>query len=188
MRIYLTVFFLYALAVAGATAGIDFTPTPGERTLEGVVFKQLIFHQGGHKISYEPPRGWTYAGDAAQLKLSPPNLSQAQATMEQSPLATPQVLDDAVARRLQQSALAAAPSGAQKIALVSEERNPLRIDRQETYEAVISYNFFGQDYELSVLYANLPDTQLRFRTVARKGDFEKVHRAFRASLFSLSWL
>jgi len=187
MRIYLAALFLSTGLVAGATAGIDFTPTSSERTLEGIVFKQVLFHQGGHEIAYEPPRGWTYTGDAAQLKLNPPNVSQAQATIEQSPLAAPQILDEPTAKQLQQAALASAPSDAQKVVFVSEEKNPLRINRQETYEVIIGYNFFGQDYQLSVLYANLPDAQLRFRTVARKADFEKVHREFRASLFTLSW-
>jgi hypothetical protein len=187
MRISLATFFLSLALSARVAAGIDFTPTGGERVLEGITFKQLLFHQEGHEIAYEPPRGWTYSGDAAQLKLNPPNVSQAQATMEQSPLAVAQILDDAAVKQLQQAALASAPNGAQKVALVAEERNPLRINQRETYEAIIGYNFFGQDYQLSVLYANLPDTQLRFRTVARKADFEKVHREFRASLFALSW-
>ena len=187
MGIYLAVLLLFGGLLANAIAGIDFTPTSGERVLEGVVFKQLLFHQDGHEIAYEPPRGWTYTGDAAQLKLNPPNVSQAQATMEQSPLAAPQVLDEATVKQLQQTALASVPAGAQKVALGAEERNPLRINQQESCEVIVGYNFFGQDYQLSVLYANLPDTQVRFRTVARKADFEKVHREFRASLFTLSW-
>ncbi len=40
---------------------------------------------------------------------------------------------------------------------------------------------------MSILYLNLPDTQLRFRTLARKEDFEKVHAAFRGSVFSWQW-
>ena len=187
MRIYLAVLILFGGLIGNAAAAIDFTPTSGERVLEGVVFKQVLFHQAGHEIAYEPPRGWTYTGDATQLKLTPPNMSQAQATMEQAPLPAPQLLDEATLRQLQQAALASAPGGAQKIALVSEEKNPLRVNQQETYEVIIGYNFFGQDYQLSVLYANLPDMQLRFRSVARKADFEKVHREFRASLFTLSW-
>ena len=187
MPIYLAVVFFSATLLASAMAGIDFTPTSGERVLEGVVFKQIIFHQEGHEIAYEPPRGWTHIGDAAQLKWNPPNVSQAQATMEQSPLAGPQVLDEPTLKQLQQTTLASVPAGAQKVALVSEEKSPLRINQQESYEAIVGYNFFGQDYQLSVLYANLPDTQVRFRTVARKADFEKVHREFRASLFTLSW-
>jgi hypothetical protein len=187
MRINVAALFLTGALLTSARAGIDFTPTGGERTLEGIVFKQILFHQDGHVISYEQPRGWTYSGETSAMKLSPPNLSQAQATMEQSQLTAPQMLDEATVKQLQQQVLASVPQGAQNVALISDEKNPLRISQQETYEVTLEYNFFGQDYDLSVLFVNLPDTQVRFRTVARKSDFEKVHREFRASLFSLSW-
>jgi hypothetical protein len=114
-------------------------------------------------------------------------VSQAQATIEQSPLSAPQIFDDATAKQLQQQVLASVPSGAQNVTVVSEEKNPLRINQQETYAVTIAYNFYSEDYQLSVIFANLADTQLRFRTVARKADFEKTQREFRASLFSLSW-
>lgn len=35
------------------------------------------------------------------------------------------------------------------------------------------------------MFANLGDKQLRCRLVARKADFDVLHRAFRGSLFSL---
>jgi hypothetical protein len=178
---------LLAALLTSAQAGIDFTPASGERTLEGIVFKQLLFHQDGHTIAYEQPRGWTCTGDAAALKLTPPKVSQAQATVEQSPLSAPQGFDDATTKKLQQQVLASVPDEAHDVSVVSAEGNPLRINQHETYEVTILYNFYGEDYELSVLFANLPDTQLRFRTVARKPDFEKVQREFRASLFTLSW-
>ena len=159
MRIHLATSILGAVFAANALAGIDFTPTGGERVLEGIHFKQILFHQGGREIAYEAPRGWSYSGDAAQFRLTPPGVSQAQASIEQAALPAPQPMDDAIVKQLQQATLAAVPSGAQNVALVSEEKNPMRIDKQETYEAVVGYNFFGQDYQLSVLYANLPDTQ-----------------------------
>lgn len=185
MRFYLAIPFLVFLS--SAWAGVDFTPTGGERVLEGIVFKQILFHQDGHPIAYEQPRGWTFTGDAVAMRLAPPNVSQAQATMEQTHLSAPQPLDDATTAQLRQQVLASVPEGAQNVVLVAEEKNPLRINQRDTYAVTVSYNFYGQDYELSVLFANLADTQLRFRTVARKTDFEKVHRAFRASLFTLSW-
>ena len=97
MRIYLAAFSLALLT--SARAGIDFTPTSGERNVEGIVFKQILFHQDGHAISYEQPRGWTYTGGASGIKLAPPNVSQAQATIEQSPLSAPQIIDDATAKQ-----------------------------------------------------------------------------------------
>ncbi len=185
MRTFPAILFLALLS--SARAGIDFTPTGGDRVLEGIVFHQIVFHQDGRPITYEQPRGWTFTGSASGLKLTPPNFSQAQATIEQSPLTAPQVFDDATTTQLRGQVLASVPNGAQNVALVSDEKNPLPINQHETYAVTISYSFYGEDYKLSVLFANLPDTQLRFRTVARKADFAEVQRAFRASLFTLSW-
>lgn len=185
MRFYPAIIFLALLSTA--RAGFDFTPISSERTLEGMVFNQLLFHQDGRTISYEQPRGWTVTGDSGSLKLTPPNVSQAQATMEQTPLPAPQLLDDATSAKLAAQVLASVPAESKNVTLVAEEKNPLRINQQETYAVSVSYNFYGQDYGLSVLFANLSDTQLRFRVVARKADFEAVNRAFRASLFTLAW-
>lgn len=46
----------------------------------------------------------------------------------------------------------------------------------------------GERDRQSVPFMNLPDTQLTFRFLSRKPDFEKLHRAFRASLCSWQWL
>lgn len=185
MRIHAAALFLALLT--SARAGIDFTPASGERSLDGVVFKQTLFHQDGRSIAYEPPRGWTLTGDASGLKLTPPNVSQAQATIEQSALAAPKSFDGATAKKLQKQVLDSLPGEASDVVLVSAEESPLRINRHETYSVHVIYNFYGEDFELSVLFANLPDTQLRFRAGARKADFETVEREFRASLFTLSW-
>ena len=181
-----TLIFLGAFALP-ARAGIDFTASTGERELEGVHFPELIFHQDGHAITYEKPRDWAFSSDAAGMRLAPPNVSQAQVTVVQIPLTTPQIFDDATTKQLQQTFLTSAPAGAQNVVLVSEEKDPLQIHGQPTYAVTIGYNYFGQDFESCILFANLGDTQVRFRTTARKADFDKVHRAFRGSLFSLSW-
>lgn len=187
MRILLAALFASTALLRCAGGTIDFTPTRGERVLEGLIFPQILFHQDGRIISYEQPRGWTYTGDASQLKLTPPKISQAQASIEQGALPAPQSFDEAMTKQLQQIVLASLPSGAQNMQIVAEERNPVRISQQETYEVTASYNYFGQDYQVSVLFANLDTTQLRFRLVARKVDFDTLHRAFRGSLFSLHW-
>jgi hypothetical protein len=184
-RICLTLIWLGL--IQNTFAGFDFTPTPAERTLEGIVFKQVIFHQDSRAIAYEPPRGWTCTGDAAKMTLVPPNLSLAQCTIEQAPLSAPQSFDAVTTKQLQQQVIASLPSGSENVQLISEEQSPLRINQQETYGVTLSYRFYGQDYETCVLFANIGNTQLHFRTVARKKDFEQVQRAFRASLFTLSW-
>lgn len=187
MKIFLAVASCLVVSAFGALGAIDFTPTEGARVLEGITFKQLHFHQDGHVITYEPPHGWSCNGDGSGLRLAPADVSQAQATVQQSALNAPQVFDGPTTKQLQQFVLGSLPAGAQNIALIAEEQTPVHIHGQDTYGVTLSYNLLGQDYEVNVLFANLGDTQLRFRVVARKADFDKVWRAFRGSLFSLFW-
>ena len=175
---------LAALTLSTAAAAIDFAPVIGEHEQEGVVFKQLIFREKGRKITYEHPRGWAYSGDSKGLRLTPPGVANAQADIEQSVLRAPQPIDEAV---LRDQALKTIPAGSLGATIVEEEQNPLQINRYDTYGVTINYVFHGQEFNANVLFANVDDTQLRFRFVARKQDFDKLFRAFRGSLFLLQW-
>jgi hypothetical protein len=182
--------FGFILAVAAASragAAIDFTPTSGERVLEGIVFKQLVFHENGRSITYEQPRGWKYSGEAARIRFTPPEFGQAQAEITQAPLTEPASFDDATMKLLRTRVLASIPSGGQNAVVTAEEQNPISINGQRTYAVTVGYNLFGQDYRLGTIFVNLPNTQLQFRVIARKEDFEKVNRLFRGSLVSLQW-
>ena len=170
-----------------AGAAIDFTPTTGERVLEGIVFKQLVFHENGHAITYEQPRGWQYSGEAARIRFTPPDFRQAQAEIVQAPLAQPQSFDDSTRKNLQAQVVGSVPPGSQNGVIIAEEQNPLTINGKQTYAVTVGYVLSGQDYLLSVIFANLDKTQLQFRIVARKKDFDQVTRLFRGSLFSLQW-
>lgn len=179
---------LFLACASAASAAIDFTPTTGERMLDGIKFPQLIFHEDGRKILYEHPRGWTYSGGGNEIKFMPPNIAQAQGVIEQSPLPAPQTFDEPTLKALQQQALATVPPGSLHAALVSEQANPIMVNGNQTYEVIVGYNFFGQEFQLSVLYIDLPGLQLRMRAIARKQDFEKVHNAFRGSALSFQGL
>jgi hypothetical protein len=180
-------FILAVSAGSHADAAIDFTPTTGERVLEGIVFKQLVFHENGRPITYEQPRGWTYSGDAARIRFTPAEFGQAQAEIIQSPLKEPESFNNATLKLLRDRVLGSIPTGGQNPVVIAEEQSPIRINGQQTYAVTVGYNQFGQDYRLGAIFVNLPDTQLQFRVIARKDDFEKVNRTFRGSLISLQW-
>ena len=180
--------FLAAVCVSSrVSATIDFTPTTGERVLEGIVFPQLIFHEDGRAITYEQPRGWKYSGEAARVRFTPPDFGQARAEIGQVALPQPQSFDDAVKKNLQAQVLASVPSGSQNAVLIAQELNPLTIHGQPTYGVTVGYTLAGEEYRLSVIFLNLEKTQLRFRLTARKKDLDQVNRLFRGSLFSLQW-
>ena len=188
MKTKLPVLFLLGLPLWCAFAGIDFTPTASERTFAGIKFPQLYFHEKDRRISYEQPRGWRYSGDCSQIKFTPPDVPQAFAEISQTPLPARQNFDEPTTKGLQDQVLASLSPDSQDAAIVSAEKNPLMIDGHETFEVTVTYQLYSERYYQSVLFMNLPDTQISFRFVARKPDFEKLHRAFRESLGSLQWL
>jgi hypothetical protein len=108
--------------------------------------------------------------------------------MGQVPLPAPQNFDDVTAKVLQQRVMTSLPPDSNDVVLVRTERNPLMINQHETFEVTVAYQLYGERYQQSVLFLNLSDTQLTFRFMARKTDFEKLHQAFRGSLCSLQWL
>jgi hypothetical protein len=178
---------LCASAGACASAGIDFTPTVTERTLQGIKFKQLNFTDNERRVTYEQPRGWKYSGGGASIKFIPPDLALAEAEISQAPLPAPIKLDDETMKALTARVMASVPKDSKNVTVLSEDKNPFRINQQETYAVTISYTVSGQEFQRWVLFLNLPDNQLRFHVAATKGDFEKVQKAFRASLFSWQW-
>jgi hypothetical protein len=169
-------------------AAIDFTPATGEWVMEGIKSPLLYFHDNDRKISYVQPRGWTYTGDASRIKFMPPNVSQAFGEIGQVSLPAPQNFDEPTLKRLQDQVLASLPRDSRDATLLSTEKNPLMINAHETFEVTVAYQLYGERYQQSVLFMNLPDTQLIFRFLSRKPDFEKLHHAFRGSLCSLQWL
>ena len=183
-----TITLTYLIMAATARSSIDFTPTAGERVLEGIRFPELYFHENGHKISYEQPRGWTYTGDGAYIKFMPPDGRQAFAEITQAPLAKPQNFDEDTMKSLQAKAVSFLSPDAGDVIVVRAEKNPLMINQHETFEVTVTFRLYGEHYQQSVLFVNLPDTQLAFRFLSRKPDFERLHRDFRGSLCSLQWL
>jgi hypothetical protein len=170
-----------------SNAGIDFKGGTDERILEGIKFEQLVFRDNGRKVTYEQPRGWTYVVDTGRVRFTPPGVSQAQAEIDHSPLAKPTVFDEATTKKLQEQLLAGLPPGSQNPKVELEELSPLKKNENDTYGVTISYRLYGQDFLTSVLYLGLPDALVRFRATARKADFDKIHRAFRGSVYSWQW-
>ena len=178
---------LTAFAIS-ARAGIDLTPSPSEYTAEGITFRQLSFKDGKRRIVYELPRLWDYHGGGNSLQLAPPKAESADASIQIAELPKPQPLDDNLCAAFKEQSLRSAPPGAQNATVISEEINPVRLERGDVYGVTISYNALGQTFCRNTLYVNLPDAQLTFRLTARKADFEALQRAFRSSILSWHWV
>lgn len=180
--------FLFSfVSIATLPAALDLTPVEGVRVLNGIKFERLSFNDNGRAVTYERPRGWSYRVDGGRVILVPPNLIQAEAAIEQAQAEAGQIFNEETMKRLQEQAMQSVPGGSQKVELVSAEKNPLLINGHETFEVTVSYQVGGTPFRRSILFLNLPETQLRFRLSAREQDFEKIHRAFRGSIFSWQW-
>ena len=172
------------LLVTSARANFDLTPKFSEYELDGVTFKQLEFSDGSKIATYAPPRGWNYSGSAAQLILHPPTKSQAEAKITKVALLQPASFDEETIKKLVQEVMASVPNGSTEIQLVSQEKNPLIIERKETFLVVFSYNFHDGAYSRSILFLNRGNEQIRFQLTSTQADFKELQKAFLASQYS----
>jgi hypothetical protein len=172
------------ISLAGlAFADIDFTPRVQEYDLDGVKLSQLVFADGNQNVTYAPPRKWEYSGGGNRLVLHPSE-SPAEAVITTTKLARPEALDDSVTKRLRDDVLASVPSGATNITLVSQQLNPLLIERKETFRVVVSYDCFGESFARSVMFLNRQNEQVRFQLTCARRLFERLEKAFESSHYS----
>lgn len=185
-QLLLAILLTCAVTARGA---LDLSPFPSEFEGEGVKYTQLSFKDDKRQVLYIPPQNWTWRGGASELRLTPPAIfARAGAIIEKSPLVEPQPLDEKTIAVLRQQFLSTLPPGAQGVKMVSEEQNPVMLGGNiATCEFTATYQIYGETFGRSALFANLPDTQLRFKITGLKKDFESLHRLFRASLISWQW-
>ena len=179
------VFALSLLLIASARCDLQFAPKESSYDLEGIQFHQLSFSDGsGKEITYQHPFGWNYSGSSAKLTLHPPNKGQAEGTITKVALPKPGVFDDESVKELVKQVLASVPNGSTDVNMVSQENNPVKIGGKETFLVIISYVFYGERYERSMMFMNRGAEQIRFQFVSRAVDFQDLQRAFLASQFT----
>ena len=174
---------LGCLLINSTYAQLDLTPKPSQYELDGVTFKQLAFSDGSKTVTYTPPRGWDYSGNAAQLTLQPPGKEQAEAKISKVTLSQPASLDEETVKKLVQEVMGSVPNGT-NIQLVSQQKNPLMIERKETFLVILSYDLYGGVYNRSILFLNRGKEQIRFQLTSRQADFKELQKAFLGSQYS----
>lgn len=180
----LALIFSGAFFIASAHAELELTPKVAEYKADGATVKHLEFSDGGKRVTYQSPRGWDYSGNATQLTLRPPNKAQAEATITRVPLSQPGSFDAESLKKLVSEAVALVPKGSENISVVSQEKNPLLIARKETFLVVVSYTFYGENYQRSMMFLNRGNEQVRFQFVSRAVDFKDLQAAFQRSHFT----
>jgi hypothetical protein len=184
MDTFVRLLLLGTLFAGSAHAELLLTPKTAEYELDGVKFQQLAFSDGGKVVTYQSPRGWDYSGSATKLTLRPPNKTQAEATITRIPLAKPGSFDEESLKKLVDEAIAQVPKNSENISVVSQEKNPLMIQRKETFLVTLSYTAYGQQYGRSILFLNRGNEQIRSQLTCREADFQELHRAFLGSQYT----
>jgi len=180
----LTHVVIAALLIASARAELQLTPSVVQYELDGVKLKQLAFSDGGKQVTYQAPHGWDYSGSADRLTLRPPNKLQAEAIIYKVSLQQPGSFDDATVKKLVDEMIASVPKDSTNIQIVSQEKNPLLIQRKETFLVTLTYDFYGTSYSRSTLFLNRGNEQIRFQLVCRQTDFKELQKAFMGSQYS----
>jgi hypothetical protein len=158
--------FIVLVAVASSRADLQLAPRIVDYQMEQMTFKQLAFSDGSPKdITYSPPDGWDYSGSAAQLTLHPPNKSQAEAIVFKVPLSGPAGFDEATVKKLVDEAIASVPAGG-------------------THVVILSYQFYNEPRNRSILFLNRGKEQIRFQLTSRQADFQELQKAFLGSQYS----
>jgi hypothetical protein len=180
-----TLVLVGVLAASVARADLQFDAKVADYELEGMKLKQLVFSDGsGKKITYSPPAGWSWSSNSKKLTLWPNHVAEASGTISRQALSQPDTFDADSVKKLTESALAALPSGSTDVTIVSQEKNPLIIERKETFLVTLSYTFGGEKFESSTLFLNRGSEQVRFQFVSRQSDFNNLQRAFQGSQYS----
>ena len=181
----LRLLLLGALFAASARADLQLTPKVSESWVDGAKIKFLAFSDGsGKDITYGPPTGWEYSGSTTRFTLRPPGKPQAEGTIARINLSQPAVFDDETMKKLTAEVLASVPGGSTNVTLVSQEKNPLLIARKETFLVIVSYTFYGENYQRSMMFLNRGNEQVRFQFVSRAVDFKPLQAAFQRSHFT----
>ena len=179
---------LLLASAACVHAQIDLTPRSATREFQGITFPQLEFRDGAAKITYEPPSKWaTFSRGPARVAFTPPEASQAQATIELVESRLP-AFDAEGLELLKQQTLALAPNDAQERSVDNVQVNSVVLNGHPTAELNASFVQFGQRFRMSVLFVNIGSRQLRFRFLSRESDFSTLYPQFRSTVPSWQWL
>lgn len=185
---------LIALTVVGAAgdsppasipAAFNLTPRVTFRELEGAQFRQLSFDGKKVTATYEPPHQWRASSRfPSELKLYPPDIPQADATVEWLPTTGAVQTDDQGIEKLKEEMRALIPKDSVEITFGEAETNPVRMGGSDTCELTCDFTNFGQRFRTSALFVDCGPVRLRFRLCARVVDFPELHPLFRASLYT----
>jgi hypothetical protein len=173
------------MCAANAGADLDFTPLDGHYMAEGTRVPNLNFRDGLKIISYSPPANWKPAGGGKQVTFMPPDKIQASASIEALPAKEllPATEDNLKAYSAMATGLL--PRGASNVEVVGAAVCSIHVCTYALAEVTVTYKFFGQDFEMVILFMPRPVEEIRFRLSCHAADFKELYKPFQRSLCSI---
>ncbi len=173
------------LVITSVRADLRLVPEVAEYELDGIKMRRLVFFDGPERVTYTPPAGWKYSrADKDLFVLHPSDGPRGEATIARISLAQPGHFDDETIKGLTDEVLHSAPGGAKNVGLVAQQKNPVIIERKETFLLTIKYDYYGEPQERSVMFVNRKNEQLRFQLTCPQSNFPELQKIFLASHFS----
>lgn len=171
----------------GTARALDLTPIPGFKELEGIKIPVVLFSDGAKKIQYMPIGDWHLSGGGKTLNLTPPDVDQASMRFmlieKKAPEA--QVAASAAPEDLQAWAKQFIPPGAKHVTFVTKVPSPFTLEGHGSNEFIFTYALYGSGETISISIVDLSDTERMVVIIsARTKDFEPIHKACIASMFS----
>src|SRR5580658_7130656 len=176
--------FLFFGACA-ARADLDLTPTDTVQKMELMKIHRVVFHDGAKEITYQPPKGWTCNGSHNSAVLTIPDHPQARALIESAPhLRIPALDDKAQALFQKDPTLLQLPRGAKNLQITGVTLNPLVIDSHPTLEVQMTYSFYGQACQKSILLVDRNGAEVSMTLDCLAPDFDMLHKLFQRSWYT----
>jgi hypothetical protein len=176
------------LGVPLTLPALDYKPEFIMTEIEGGFrISEIMLKDGTARVIYCPPAGWNAGEDERCLRFHPPGISLADLTIESEKKTAARTLDAAAAERCRAWLKASIPGDSSDVEMEPDEANPGRVANCPTFGTTIAYSRGGFRYRKRVVFVFAPDSELRFTTVARIGDFDRLYPAVRRSLFTWRW-
>jgi len=174
------------LFLAGiACAEVDFSPRDSFYLAEATKVANVAFRNGKADITYSPPGNWKLSGGGRRLTLTPPNIAQAEAVMQTSPVTEPVPATEANFKAYAEVATRVIPREASKVIVADPSISPLRIAGRDLVEITVTYALYGQQFTTNLLFLPYGKEQITFQFTSRTADYAPLAKAFRSSLFSM---
>lgn len=171
-----------------ASGIVEFAPEFVTTKLEGGFQNlEVILKDGSSRVVYCPPVGWKAEPGGRYLRFHPPGASLADLMIEADKVPPGRVLDAAAAEDCRARLKASLPRESSNVVVEADESNPGLVANCPTFGTTVVYSSGGTRYRKRTIFVFTPDSEIRFTTVARLADFDRLYPAVRRSLFSWRW-